>query len=128
MFFFCRLETFFIFRKNIFRLEAQLGNCFFFFGSEEAIVQPPTTLDYTLVVACEGESTFEYILEIVNHQKQPSRGVLWKRCSGNMQQIYRRTPVLKCDLNKVSLQLYWNFTSASVFSCKFAAYFRNTFS
>ena len=25
-------------------------------------------------------------------QKQPSRGVLKKRCSGNMQQIYRRTP------------------------------------
>ena len=128
MFFFCRLETFFIFRKNIFRLEAQLGNCFFFFGSEEAIIQSPTTLDYTLVVACKGKSTFEYILGIVNHQKQLSRGVLWKRCSGNMQQIYRRTPVLKCDLNKVSLQLYRNFASASVFSCKFAAYFRNIFS
>ena len=30
-------------------------------------------------------------------QKQPSRGVLRKRCSENMQQIYRRTPMLKCD-------------------------------
>ena len=26
----------------------------------------------------------------------------WKRCSENMQQIYRRTPVPKCDFNKVS--------------------------
>ena len=45
-------------------------------------------------------------------QKQPSRSVLNKRCSENMQQI----------------QLYWNRTSAWVFSCKFAAYFQNTFS
>ena len=35
-----------------------------------------------------------------NYQKQPSLGVLIKRCSGNMQQIYRRTPMTKCDFNK----------------------------
>ena len=34
-------------------------------------------------------------------QKQPSRGVLKKRCSENMTQIYRRTPMPKCDFNKV---------------------------
>ena len=34
-------------------------------------------------------------------QKQPSKGVLKKRCSENMQQIYRRTPMPKCDSNKV---------------------------
>ena len=34
----------------------------------------------------------------MNHQKQPSRGVLRKRCSENMQQIYRRTPS-KCSFN-----------------------------
>ena len=50
-------------------------------------------------------------------QKQPSRGVLRKRISGNMHQIYRRTPVPKSDFNKVVL-----------LSCKFAAYFQNTFS
>ena len=37
--------------------------------------------------------------------KQPSRGVLRKKCSENMQQIYRRTPMPKCDLNKVAKQL-----------------------
>ena len=37
--------------------------------------------------------------------KQPVRGVLLKRCSENMQQIYRRTPMPKCDFNKVALQL-----------------------
>ena len=29
--------------------------------------------------------------------KQPPRGVLSKRCSENMQQIYSRTPMSKCD-------------------------------
>ena len=34
-------------------------------------------------------------------QKQSSRGFPRKRCSENTQQIYRRTPVPKCDFNKV---------------------------
>ena len=50
-------------------------------------------------------------------QKQPSRGVLLKRCSENMLQIYRRT---------VAKQLYWNHLSAWVFFCKFATYFQST--
>ena len=45
-----------------------------------------------------------------------------------MQQIYRRTPLPKCDFNKVALQFYWNHTSPWVFSCKFAAYFQSIFS
>ena len=62
-------------------------------------------------------------------QKQPPpRGFLRKMCSEDMQQIYRRTPMPKCDFSKVALQLYWNRTSTGVFSCKFAAYFQNTFS
>ena len=52
-------------------------------------------------------------------QKQPPRGVPRKRCSENMQQIYRR---------KLLKQLYWNHTSAWLLSCKFAAYFQNSFS
>ena len=60
-------------------------------------------------------------------QKQPSRVVLRKRCSENMLQIYRRTPMWKFDFNKVGLQLCWNHTSAWVLSCKFTAYSQNTF-
>ena len=30
----------------------------------------------------------------------------------------------KYDFNKVTKQIYWNYTSVWVFSCKFAAYFR----
>ena len=41
-------------------------------------------------------------LPCIRTQKQPSRGVLWKRCSENMQQIYKRTPMPECDFNKVA--------------------------
>ena len=34
----------------------------------------------------------------------------------------------KFDFNKVAKQRFWNRTSAWVLSCKFAAYFQNTFS
>ena len=54
-----------------------------------------------------------------DHQKQLSRGVLRKRCSENMHQVYRRAPIPKCDFNN---------TLAWVVSCKFVAYFQNTFS
>ena len=40
-----------------------------------------------------------------NIQKQTSKGVLRKRCSGNIQQIYRRKPMPKCDLSKVAATL-----------------------
>ena len=42
----------------------------------------------------------------INEQKQSSRAVLIKRCSENIQQMYRRTPMPKCDFNKVAKQLY----------------------
>ena len=45
-----------------------------------------------------------------------------------MQQIYSRTPIPKSDFNEVARQLYRNYTSVCVFSCKFAVYFQNTFS
>ena len=39
-------------------------------------------------------------------QKQPTGGVFKKRCSENMLQIYRRTPMPMRDFNKAALQLY----------------------
>ena len=35
-------------------------------------------------------------------QKPRFRGVLRKRCSENMQQIYRRTYMPKCDFNNIA--------------------------
>ena len=46
---------------------------------------------------------FEDAPNLINIQKQPSRVVLRKWCSVNIQQIYRRTPMPKCDFNKVPL-------------------------
>ena len=45
-----------------------------------------------------------------------------------MNKIYWRTPMTKCDFNKIALELYRSHTSAWIFSCKFAAFFQNTFS
>ena len=39
---------------------------------------------------------------LIKIQKQPFRVVSKKRCSENMQHIYRRTPKPKCDFNKVA--------------------------
>ena len=44
-------------------------------------------------------------LEPYKFHNQPPRGVLKKSYSENMQQIYRITPIPKCDFNKVVLQL-----------------------
>ena len=50
-----------------------------------------------------------------------ARDVLRKRCSENMQQIYRRTtPMPKCDFNKVAKQFliiylcYWQLMMAMI--------------
>ena len=47
-----------------------------------------------------------FLFVIFIYQNQASRGVLLKRCSENMQQIYKKTPMPKCDFNKVAWQLY----------------------
>ena len=62
----------------------------------------------------------------LHDQNQSNKGVLYG-VPQNILQIYRRIPMTKCDLNKAALQLYWNRTLAWVFSCKFGAYFQNTF-
>ena len=54
---------------------------------------------------------------------EAARGVILKRGSENMQQIYLRTPMPKCDYANLSKS-----TSAWVFSIKFTAYFQNSFS
>ena len=54
-----------------------------------------------------------YLAKLIE-QKQPSTGVLSKKCSENMQQIYRSIPMQKCDFNIAAKQLYWNHTLAWV--------------
>ena len=42
----------------------------------------------------------------IKTQKQPSRGVLRKRSSKKMLQIYRKTPMPNCSFNKFAKKLY----------------------
>ena len=65
------------------------------------------------IMLCNACNTSYYVTEKrINRRdgfafkKQPFRGVLRKSCFENMQQIYRRTPMSKCDFNKVAKQLY----------------------
>ena len=46
---------------------------------------------------------------IRNRQLKAEAAVQWcslEKCSENMQQIYKRTPMLKYDFSKVAMQLY----------------------
>ena len=52
---------------------------------------------------------FNSMLLWKEREKQPLRGVPRKRCSENMQQMYRRTPMRKCDFNKVATLLKSHF-------------------
>ena len=65
---------------------------------------------------------------VIHGQKQPSIGFTRKRYSENILQIYSRTPMPKCDFNKVTQATLLKSRSAWLFSSKFAAYFQNTFS
>ena len=60
----------------------------------------------TLVIHVETNELTKGVITMKKVQKQSSRGVPRKRYSENMRQIYRRTPMPKCDFNKVALQLY----------------------
>ena len=60
-------------------------------------------------------------------QNQSTGGVLRKSRSKNIQQIYKRLPMPKCDLKKFAKKIYWSHISAWVFSCKFGVYFRTIF-
>ena len=51
-------------------------------------------------------SDYLYISILNRIHNQPSRDVLRKSCPENMKQIYRKTPMLKCDFNKIALHLY----------------------
>ena len=63
-------------------------------------MESPSSNMHIVARICLERSTSCFINDF---QKQPTRGILKKRCSENMQQIYRRTPMPKCNFNKVAL-------------------------
>ena len=77
--------------------------------------------DLLLYIILNALSCIRFVLCRSVHPKVfLGKGVL-KICN----KIYWRTLIPRCDFSKVALQLYWNHTSAGLFSCKFAAYFEN---
>ena len=54
-------------------------------------------------------TSYEVFITVFKVKKQSSKGVLRKRSSENMQKIYRRTPMPKCDFNTS----YFNTTGLS---------------
>ena len=70
-----------------------------------------------LKVSKKMSKKFSYLLEnlqICNVQKQPFRDVLGKRCSENMQQIYKRTPMPKCQSNFIEIALRHEYSSVNL--------------
>ena len=59
-------------------------------------------------------------------QKQPSRGVLKKRCSENIEKIYRRTPMPKCNFNKIAKQLQHSCSPVNLLHICRTPFSRNT--
>ena len=65
----------------------------------------------------------------MEHQKQPPKGVLKKRCSENMQRIYGENPCP--SVISIKLLCFATLLKSQIgmgVSCKFVVYFQNTFS
>ena len=82
-----------------------------------------STRDSSFIVSRKIHFTAQSVIVVMKYISSHPEVFLGKRCS---EQIYSRTPMPKCDFNNVALQRYWNYTLAWVFSCKLAAYFKNT--
>ena len=89
---------------------------------DKCIMQFNTRKDFGLTELTEEDLSF------IRCSEAALQRCFYENVFKNMQQIYRRTPMPKCDFNKVPKQLYWNHTSEWVFFCKFSVYFQDTFS
>ena len=72
--------------------------------SEKVIKQFKSTWLKTIQLFLVTTRLLKSSVNTFKNQKQPSRGVFMRRSSENMQQIYRGTPLLKFDFNKVAKQ------------------------
>ena len=59
--------------------------------------------------------------------QQPSRGVLRKRCSENMQHIYRRTTMPKCDCNFIEIALRRGCSPVDLLHIFRTRFYKNTY-
>ena len=71
------------------------------FSFSEPCLSKETKFPYWILVLAKGITPSAAIFI----QKHPSRGVFRKRCSENMQQIYSRLHMAKCDFKKVATKI-----------------------
>ena len=62
----------------------------------------------------------------MSFKKQPFRGVLGKRCSENMQQIYRRTPMPKLQSTFIEIALRHGYSPVNLLHIFRAPFQQNT--
>ena len=125
--------------NNIYSLRKQLSRCVLIKRCSENIQQieitrqhvcSPVNSPYTFrthfvrtpLVDFPIYLPIHYITSKRNIWKHYCGGILWKRVLNNMLEIYRITPMVQYDFNKLALQIYWNRTSAYLFYSKFAVY------
>ena len=72
------------------------------------------------------QETNECLKNLCSGQKQPPRCFLWERCSENMLQIYRRTPMPKCDFNKAEITLRHGCSPVNLLDIFRRPFFKNT--
>ena len=77
------------------------------FHEAAAIVTKDTGV-FLLLIYALGQLEYVPLPWYMKIRKQPSGGVLKKRCSEKMQQIYRRTLILKCYFNRRKLLIVCN--------------------
>ena len=121
------------FKHRKLSLKMEIAKCLW---NEESFLRFSTVLQDLWFPSIKNDVTFTFIQHFVfcreagdgyfyQSYEEPTevaiqiRVVLKKRGSENMQQFTGE--------QQVSKQLYWNHPSVWVFSCKFAAYFQNTF-
>ena len=72
------------------------------------------------------QETNECLKNLCSGQKQPPRCFPWERCSENMLQIYRRTPMPKCDFNKAEITLRHGCSPVNLLHIFRTLFYQNT--
>ena len=85
----------------------QQHKAYILFGKKNGRIEKKTVTKTFIVYFIFSKSCIKQLFlsdsaALIEFPEQPSRGVPKKRCFENMQKIYCRTPMQKCDFNKVA--------------------------
>ena len=99
-------------KKNFFK-KTPTGNCFWIYCYDNLMSIPFKQLFWLLL------GKYQFSQRHSSLQKLPTRVFLWKKCSRNMQQIYRRTSIPEGDFNKATEYMYYRVGHVQInINCK----------